>query len=59
MIITLNTDTQTATVERTETDEIRIGYITGVIQNLFSNDWMDWTLKFKQPNNEHNTIKSA
>ena len=57
MIITLNTDTRTATVERTESDELRLGYITGVVRNLMSDDWMDWTLKFKEY--EHNPIKST
>ena len=57
MIITLDTDTQTATVERTESDGLRLGYIAGVVRNLMSDDWMDWTLKFKEY--EHNTIEST
>ena len=57
MIITLNTDTQTATVERGESDSIRIMYVADVIKNLMGKDWMDWTLKFKEY--EHNTIEST
>ncbi len=59
MIITLDTDKQIATVERKESDVLRIGYITGMIKNLMSDDWMDWTLTFKQPEYEHNNINTT
>jgi len=59
MIITINTDTQTATVERTESDGLRLGYITSVIKNLMADDWMDWTLKFKEPEYGNNNINAT